>query len=471
MKSSLRVRLVVVLCASMCALWAIVAAWIFTSMRSELLGVLDDRLVLSTRMVAGIVQQLAPGQARAGSQGAGAQDLLSVVARDGIACEVSLVRGEVELLPLARTANSPGFGEILPPGFGQSTKGGKLWRTYVLTEDGIRITTADRIDRRQHLVRSLAYALVLPFLLVLVGIIALAWWSCKVGLEPLRSLQQALARRPPFDRSPIQAGRDVVELAPVVNSLNALLERMNASIEHERRWTADAAHELRTPLTAIKTHVQVAQLLAQRQQGSGGEIGQSLREAEQGISHMQGALEQLLQLARLENIEATESPHTGGSAIVDAFALACSQSLRRASDQGLHHRLETHLEPGDADAWAAVRLPLAAPLLTCAITNLLDNAMRHHRGTEPVQAALSLQGDGGAWRVTVGIRDQGPGMSAQECALALQRFWRKHPSSQGSGLGLTIVHRIADSAGGSLVLQPAPQGAGLAALLILPVCS
>jgi signal transduction histidine kinase len=214
-------------------------------------------------MVAGVVQQLQPAQ-QPGASRAPSADILSVIARDGVACEVSLVRSEVDIRPLAQTANSPGFGSLETPGFGHILKGGKAWRTYVLEENGIRIATADRIDVREHLVESFAYTLILPFLAALVGSLLLTWWCCTLGLRPLQRLQQELSRRPPRASSPVQAGQDVVELAPLVLSLNDLLGRMNAAIERERRWTADAAHELRTPLTAIKTHVQVAQLVLER---------------------------------------------------------------------------------------------------------------------------------------------------------------------------------------------------------------
>ena len=64
------------------------------------------------------------------------------------------------------------------------------------------------------------------------------------------------------------------------------------------------------------------------------------------------------------------------------------------------------------------------------------------------------------------MRDQAPGLTAQECTQALQRFWRRDASTTGSGLGLTIARRIAESAGGTLALEPAQPG--LRAWLRLP---
>ena len=180
---SLRWRLLATLGIAIFVLWSSMAAWMFTSIRRELISVLDDRLIASTRMVAGIVQQFSHEQIQSASVPGKHVDLTSVIARDGVACEVSLVRAEVELLPLARTENSPGFDSLQGTGFGRIDKGGKLWRTYVLEENGIRIATADRIDVREGLVQSFAYAMVLPFAMALLGLLAITWWACTKGLQ------------------------------------------------------------------------------------------------------------------------------------------------------------------------------------------------------------------------------------------------------------------------------------------------
>lgn len=78
-------------------------------------------------------------------------------------------------------------------------------------------------------------------------------------------------------------------------------------------------------------------------------------------------------------------------------------------------------------------------------------------------------GTAGDGQVEICVRDQGPGLTADECGHALKRFWRKSGSDPGSGLGLTIVHRIAESAGGTLVLEPGTPG--LVARLRLSTCA
>lgn len=473
-RKSLRLRLMLGLSLTICLIWGGVAAWQFTNMQRELRTMLDERLIASAKMVVGIVQQFQHAELAA-APGAHNDALLSVIARDGVACEVSLVRSEVDILPIARTSNIPDLASAGSAGFGQITKGGKQWRTYVQEENGVRVATADRLDVRDHLVETFVRTLVLPFALALGGILLLTWWICSHSLQPLEQLREELGRRPPQDPTPVQSGHDTQELAPLVDSLNQLLARMDASIEHERRWTADAAHELRTPLTAIKTHVQVAQLaLAAKRPDASPEIAaNALRQAGEGIDHMHATLEQLLQLARVESASAGEARSTTGAGIAQAFQLACRQSQQRASGEGgpLPARpLDMRQLPADPQAWEAIQLPLAPALLTCAITNLIDNALRHHRGAEPVNVTLQWHADaaqpGDLGRVEMCVHDQGPGLTAQECEQAMQRFWRKSGSGPGSGLGLTIVRRIAESVGGTLVLEPGAPG--LLARLSLP---
>lgn len=165
---------------------------------------------------------------------------------------------------------------------------------------------------------------------------------------------------------------------------------------------------------------------------------------------------QLLQLARVESASSAETPETQGAAIAQAVRLALQQSQQCAqTEQGAHAPVQLVQTPDDMGAWQHIAIALPPALLTCAVTNLLDNALRHHRGSTAITIALRLC-EGAS--VDISVRDHGPGLTEQECTQALQRFWRKGGSGPGSGLGLTIARRIAESAGGSLHLAPAQPG-------------
>ncbi len=464
---SLRWRLMLGLSITTCVLWGSVAAWQFTSMQRELRNMLDERLIASAKMVAAIVQQIHPDpkHPNIAPNAEVSEAMHSLIARDGVACEVSLVRSEVDVLPvpIARTADSPDMSQSPANGFGETTKGGKLWRTYVLHDGGIRIATADRLDVREHLVHSILRTLVLPFALTLAGILLLTWWICGYSLRPLERLRKELSERAPLDTTPVRSGIGVTELAPLVNSLNALLSRTSSSMERERRWTANAAHELRTPLTAIKTHVQVAQLALGNEKmttASQPEIARdALAQADAGILHLQATLSQLLQLARIENAAANERLHSDAQTIFSAFKQACEQSLQRArADRpAVAAQVLESIHPDATHAiWQEVRINVPPALMVCAITNLLDNALQHQNGHQPVHAALQC----GESFVEVQVRNHGAGLSADEVELATQRFWRKATAAgnvHGAGLGLTIVQHIAESAGGSFALQSSAQ--------------
>ncbi|WP_313312765.1 ATP-binding protein [Pulveribacter sp.] len=469
---SLRHRLVLALALATGALWAAVGWWRVGVLQGELEAMLDERLVASAHMVASIVHQFQPAPAPAAplvdtttqQQPQLQQQLQSVIARDGVACEVSLVRSEVEVLPIARTGDAPAHSTLGAPGFGTITKGGKAWRTYVLQDGELRVATSDRLDLRAQLTQSAMRSLVLTFTVALAGVWLLVWLLVTRGLGPLARLQQELRQRQPQATEPVRAGQDVRELRPLVDSLNALLARARSAIEHERRWTADAAHELRTPLTAIKTQVQVAQL-ALATPGRDAVAHEALDAALQGIAHMHGTLEQLLQLARVEGAAGPEGEHsTPAAAIAQALERAVQQSRQRAlHERGTAPAVQVHCQPPAQDpSWQRASIAVPAALLASAIGNLLDNALRHHAGDAPVECALALlPGNGGdvPGFVEITVRDHGPGLTEDECAQATRRFWRKGASSStGSGLGLTIARRIAESGDGSLQLAPAQPG-------------
>lgn len=446
--NSLRARLLVTIGASLVLLWTAVAAWMMVELRGELRTALDDRLAASARMVAGLAQQF-PAHSLAG--GAPARPLLDVVARDGLACEVSLLRGEVSLQKVARTAASPALDEAAP-GYGTGVYGGKLWRTYVLHQGGLRIATADRVDTREALLKEVALTAAVPFGVALVGTLLALWLGIGGGLAPLERMRRALAQRRPDDDTPLPAAPVPRELRPLVGTIDHLLDRVRRTIARERRFTDDAAHELRTPLTAVKTHLQVLRLALGRDPGAPA-VGDALAHADQGVLRMQHTIEQLLLLARLDAEDPAGPAGVGDAADAARQAIAEVEASRQVPGR-------ITLERKGADV--SVRVP--ETLLVSALRNLLDNAVRASPPDARVELRIGGCGDG---RVCFEVLDRGPGMSEEECAMATRRFWRRSQAGGGSGLGLAIVWAIAQRHGGTLGLQPRP-GGGLHAQLQLP---
>lgn len=446
--ASLRLRLLGIIGLSLVALWGAVALWMMLDVRNELRITLDDRLAASARMVAGLMSQLPASAAPAGGENSFPLD---VIGRDGLACEVSLLRGEVISQTVARTAGSPGLDNA---DLGYSTRefGGKLWRSYVLQQGGIRIATADRMDVRDRLLRDVALTAGIPFIAALAGSLLLLWFGIGRGLAPIERVRAALAARQPDDSAPLPETNPPSELRPLVSTIHNLLQRMHAAITFERRFTDDAAHELRTPLTAIKTHLQVARLASTRQSGAN-IVLQALSSADQGVLRLQHTLDQLLLLARLDS-----GPDPEHMVRTDAVAAA-----------------QQALEDAQAGQDAPDRVVLEAPgfpimtsvqqsMLVSALRNLLENALRCAPADTMVTLRIEqIEND----MIRFSVLDEGPGLSEAECALALQRFWRRGVASMGSGLGLSIVNAIAGHSGGKLHLYPRGER-GLVAQLTLP---
>ena len=444
---SLRSRLLGIIGLSLVTLWSLVAIWMLADLRREMHEAMDDRLASSARMVAGLMGQLPPASRAGGALGDSALD---VITRDGLACEVSLLRGEVAV-QTARTSGSPGLADA-PPGFSTRRFGGTLWRTYVLLQGDLRIATADRVDVRAGLLRDVALAAGIPFAIALTGSLLLLWFGIGHGLRPLERVRAMLAARGPGDSSPLPDTGTPPELQPLVDTIQHLVARMHAAIVRERHFTDDAAHELRTPLTAIKTHLQVLRLAA-AEPLSTGVARDALSDAERGVLRLQHTVDQLLLLARLES--------QAGSRLLQATdaGAAAVQAIKEA-ELGQHAQGRVAFQaPSDP---VSVALPEA--LLVSALRNLLDNALRH---TSAGKIVLSVECSNGG-QVRFRVTDEGPGLTSADCAQAAQRFWRRGTSSQGCGLGLSIVSEIAHRHGGAFRLEPR-KPRGLSALLTLPV--
>jgi two-component system sensor histidine kinase QseC len=449
---TLRLRLVAIIGLSLAVLWSVVALWMFMDVRDELRTALDERLAASARMVAGLVSRLPPEHLQVGAPPASPLD---VVARDGLACEVSLVRGEVTIQAIARTAASPGLADAT---LGYSTRmfGGKLWRTYVLREGGVRIATADRLDARDGLLREIALTAAVPFAVAMAGSLLLLWIGVGRGLRPIERVRTALLNRRPDADTPLPDFKAPPELQPLIDTIARLLLRVQEAIVRERRFTDDAAHELRTPLTAIKTHLQVLRL-ACREGELGGTASEALANAQSGVGRLHRTLEQLLLLARLEGPANPVEPekidplHAARQAMADA-----SLGDEHGGTDGAR-RIELQAPPSGA------RLAVPEALLVSALRNLLDNALRH----SPAQGVVVLRIDRSQGDVVFSVLDEGLGMTPSEQALAVQRFWRRGGAGTGSGLGLSIVDAIARRHGGELRLSQR-RGSGMQAQLRFP---
>lgn len=435
---SLRARLLLIIGLPFILLWATASTWMLVDLRSEFQTALDERLAASAHMVASLTAKSPPLSAMSPFDPA-----VPIGAAGGVACEIRLLRGGI----VSRTANSPAQLGSAVPGYRTRTIDGERWRSFTLEENGLRVTTADRVDRRQQLLHGVAAAAALPVLIAVAGSLMALWFGVRTGLAPIESIRAALAARAPDALHAVHGVRVPDELSPLVIAINALLARVAGAIERERRFTGDAAHELRTPLTAVKTHIQVARL-----SHNADDKDRALMHAEEGVLRLQHTIEQLLMLSRLDGPFEFDNDDGANAAAAINAAVAQIAPLSRC-----------RVAVGADNTQGSLAVPAA--LVETALRNLLDNALRYSpAGTEVLVRFTAMDG-----AIIFHVEDRGSGMSPDDAERAVERFWRAG-RGEGSGLGLSIVTAIAHRFGGALHLAHRP-GGGLIAQLRLPAAA
>ncbi|WP_057387748.1 sensor histidine kinase [Pseudomonas aeruginosa] len=434
---SLRLRLTLTLGSAFVLLWALAATWMLFDVRNQLMQSLDQRLAASARMVAGLLVQLPQPQLGEGTRLSAEQ--LGI--ENGLACQISSLRGEI----LARSHAAPDSAlDAQRTGFHDQIIGDTAWRSFTFIQNGMRITTADRLDERTALQRSVLLAAALPVFVALLGSLIVLWIGIGNGLAPLRRIRMALAQRSADSVEPLHIERLPRELTPLVETQNQLFARIAQMLERERRLTDDAAHELRSPLAAIKTHLQVAAMT------EGDTAKRALAQAEIGTDRLHRILEQLLMLARVEGRVSFDDG-------LSCTALEVAQlAIADASQQP-----GPHIELCGAQEVSLRPLAMPPTLAVAALRNLLDNARRHTQDGTTIRLTISQLDES---RVRFSVQDHGSAIPPEMLERLTERFWRSG-EGEGSGLGLSIVKAIAERC--ACDLRFVPQADGLVVELVV----
>ncbi|MBX8512926.1 sensor histidine kinase N-terminal domain-containing protein [Pseudomonas cichorii] len=416
---SLRLRLTLILGVAFVVVWTLAATWMYQDLRTQMMFSLDQRLAASARMVASLVDQLPePLSTKEGGAHFSANQL---VIPDGMACEVSSLRGEILASSHGNVANIIASAN---GGFHDQEIDGEHWRTFTLVQGDVRITTADREQERESLNHSVLLSASVPVLVALLACVAMLWLGIGKGLSPLKRMRDELKKRNIDSLEPLQLRMLPNELQPLLETQNHLLVRISQAVERERRLTGDAAHELRSPLTAIKTHLQVAQMTS----GEAREL--ALVRAEQGTDRLHNTLEQLLLLARVEGSLSFED---GSQCNVEQAVSLAIQDTGSSTE-----RIQLSYQPMASSA----ALDMPSVLAVAALRNLLDNALRH----SPADTQVAVRVTSNSESAFVSVRNASPGMSEDSLRHMTERFWRSS-SSTGCGLGLAIVQAIVQRCG------------------------
>jgi two-component system, OmpR family, sensor kinase len=337
-------------------------------------------------------------------------------------------------------------------GFSDASIDGRHWRVFSAWDSHreFLVQVGERTEARQEIAAGIATNVLAPLLIALPLLGLFAWLGIAAALRPLPALGRAVEERRPDNLTPLGADDVPAEVAPLVRSLNALFERVERSIESERRFTADAAHELRTPLAALKTQAQVARSAQDAQART-----RALDNVIAGCDRATRLVEQLLTLARLE-----PGQFRGQAKRCDLVALA-REMVSELAPAAVARGVE--LEVGGA---GEVKTEGRPDLIMILLRNLIDNAVRYSSRGGIVRVEVGRTGSA----ASISVTDQGPGIPVAERDRVGQRFYRILGSEgSGSGLGLSIVQRVAEIHSATVTLSEGPEGKGLRVAVTLPI--
>jgi len=335
------------------------------------------------------------------------------------------------------------------PGFAERRVEGRRWRVFSAWDPSgeYLVQVGERVDVREELSHEMIAALLRPLLLALPVLALAIWLAIRAALRPLSALARAVGQREPAHLASLPEAGAPREVRPLIAQLNRLFGRIAESMERERRFTADAAHELRTPVAGIKAQAQVARMAS-----SGQVRDEALARVVEGADRAGHLVDQMLTLARLE------SQPGGQQESLDLHALAVEVAAQRAPAALARG---VHLE---VDEQASGHVEGVQGLLEVMLGNLVDNAVAHSPTGGRVVIAVLPE----AQRVRLRVEDEGPGIAPEEREKVFERFRRLEGApAGGSGLGLSIVRRIADIHRGRIELVEA-EGGGLCVDVVLP---
>lgn len=350
--------------------------------------------------------------------------------------ESALEEARIEVWGPAGLVAAVGPGRVLGAGSGPADatprrEGGRVVVRRP-TAAGNVVAVALPVSFSRALRREMAYSLLLVVVPLSLFAALVASRLARRSLRPLEALASAVeARRPGARWDPIGIPSADVEIARLGGALNEMGARMTAALAAERELAAYAAHAMRTPLMR----------LAAQAEGS-----------QEGVRRAVGTLKRLVDSLLL--VVRTEPRLDRTGTTVNAADVARQAA---ADPSGTTHRIEVRA-PDEALVRGEEELLLAA------VEHLVDNAVRYAPGGSLVTVAV--EADGAA--VTLSVTDEGPGLAAGEEDRVFEAFVRgaAGAGSDGSGLGLALVSRIARGHGG--VARARASGAGTRFEIVLP---
>lgn len=287
-----------------------------------------------------------------------------------------------------------------------------------------------------------------------------SWWLAGRVVRPVYTIidQAEEIGAGSLDRR-IDAYADTSEYRRLVEVLNTMLSRIQASYNAQKRFAADASHELRSPLTALRGEIEVAL----RREREASHYRATLESALEEIDRLTGIAESLLAVARAEASAAEGGPWqstVGPGGPERGMEKAELQRLVGSVAARIGVRNRTPVEvvgQVHGPAW----IPVDPTAMSQVLWNLIENAARH----SPPQGRVRVEIASTDGVTRVRVEDEGPGFGG-EGDRVFERFYRRDPvrtpggTEGGSGLGLSIVRALAEQQGGGVEAGDRAEGGG-----------
>jgi heavy metal sensor kinase len=433
---SLRLRLTLVFALAMAVVLAGVGAFLYVRLGDSLLEQLDESLAARADTLAAAVRN---GEAEQTLEG-GEDEFAQVLAPDGDVVAATPGFETPLLVPRQRAAVAGGGmlteTEISPPGEDESETARLLARPVEQRLIVVGASLEDRADALEGLLAQLLLGGPLALLLAS----AAGYLLAGAALRPVDAMRRRAAKisaETPGERLPLPQAYD--EIHRLGETLNAMLDRLEAGVRRERRFVADASHELRTPLALLQTELE----LALRRPRTREELEGALRSASEEVDRLARLAEDLLLLTSTDEGRLPLRPSRfAARELLDGVA---RRFAARAAAAG------RTIEVGQA---AEGEMEGDRLRLEQALGNLIDNALRHGSGQVRLDAASENV------RVVLRVSDEGEGFPPAFLAHAFERFSRVDAArtTRGAGLGLAIVDAVARAHGGEALARNRPAG-------------
>ncbi len=436
----IRLRLAVVFGLVMTLVFTAVGAFLYFRLGATL----DERIADSLESRNSALATVLRGEA-----GASAVDPALIAGEDGVAQVIGLDGSLVVASPTVDDGLLLSPSELAAAREGTITLEKELPTVDSIEEFRLRATPVDdrvivvgeSLEDRDGAVDGLLtqLLLVLPFAVLLSS--GIGYLVARAALRPvddMRGRAAGISAENADQRLPLPRAQD--EVYRLGETLNEMLERLDAGLARERRFVADASHELRTPLATLRTELE----LAMRRPRSPEELEEALRSAREEVERLVRLAEDLLVLARADDgrlLLRVERHDVRG--LLDAVA---GRHDSRASAAG--RALE--VSGPDDQVITADRLRLEQ-----ALGNLVDNALRYGEGTVRLEARTA------SGMLVLSVSDEGEGFPPEFLPHAFERFSRADAARTGGagvGLGLAIVEAIAHAHGGTASARNRQEG-------------